>query len=803
LTTRDRIELGFVRWGHFVFRHARAVIAAAALLTAGFASQLPELVIDGSDDAFLQETDPVRTTFESYRAQFGHEDTIAIAIQAPEIFDLRFLEKLRALHRDLERELPQVEEITSLINARYTHGLEDELVVEDLLEEWPGSAADLARLEARVRANPLYRNWLISESARTTTVVIELDPYSSIGVASDALSGFEDSEPLGDPLDRPFLTGEEVFAIVGTVYDVVARHDAPDFRLAVAGGPVGDVAILEAMQRDMAVAVVLSVLVIALLLFLLFRRLSGVALPLVVVALSLLCTIGTMAMAEVPLTLPMQVLPTFLLAVGVCASIHLMAIFFRTLESGESREQAIAHALGHSGVAIVLTSLTTAGGLVAFASAELAPVMHFGIFGPVGVFFALAFTLVLLPALLAVTPLRQARRRPPGAAPSDRLLLRFGEVATHRPRVVLFVAALLVVAGVTGAWRLRFSWEPLGWFPESEPVRVATELVDREFGGSSTIAVMLDTGVENGFHDPALLARLDELRVYAESLTRGPMSVGKTVSVADVLKEINQALNENRPEYYAIPGDRRLVAQEFLLFENAGSDDLEDVVDSRFAVANFTLRVPSGDAFESAPFLDEVEAHFREVLGDRVRVTMTGDTVVNGRIFTAMIVSMTRSYAAALLIVTPLMVLLLGNLRGGLIAMIPNLIPIILTLGLMGWLGCPLDFATMMIGAVILGVAVDDTIHFVQNFQRFYRGSGDPEGAVRRALETTGRAMLFTSIVLAAGFFVWTLATMASIVRMGLFAGFAVIAAFLADVLVAPALMVLFQRRMAGSNKAV
>jgi predicted RND superfamily exporter protein len=176
--------------------------------------------------------------------------------------------------------------------------------------------------------------------------------------------------------------------------------------------------------------------------------------------------------------------------------------------------------------------------------------------------------------------------------------------------------------------------------------------------------------------------------------------------------------------------------------------------------------------------------------------------VIGGRIFTAMILSMTKSYTLALLIVTPLMVLLLGSLRGGLIAMIPNLIPIVLTLGLMGWLGFPLDFATMMIGAIILGVAVDDTIHFVQNFQRFYRESGDPEGAVRRTLETTGRAMLFTSIVLAAGFFIWTLATMASVVNLGVFAGFAVIAAFLADVLVAPALMMLFQRRMAATNTA-
>ena len=160
--------------------------------------------------------------------------------------------------------------------------------------------------------------------------------------------------------------------------------------------------------------------------------------------------------------------------------------------------------------------------------------------------------------------------------------------------------------------------------PESDPTRRGIEFFDREFQGSATVEVLLDSGVEDGFHDPGLLSRLDELRIYAGSLRRGAISVGKTVSVADVLKEINQALNENRAEYYTIPHDRRLVAQEFLLFENAGSEDLEDLVDSRFQLASFMLKVPNEDAIELVPFLDEIEAHFREVLGEEVEVTITG-----------------------------------------------------------------------------------------------------------------------------------------------------------------------------------
>jgi predicted RND superfamily exporter protein len=195
------------------------------------------------------------------------------------------------------------------------------------------------------------------------------------------------------------------------------------------------------------------------------------------------------------------------------------------------------------------------------------------------------------------------------------------------------------------------------------------------------------------------------------------------------------------------------------------------------------------------PVLDAIDARFREVLGDAATVTMTGGLVLGNRSFFAMIRSMADSYVLALLVVTPLMILMLGSLRGGLLSMIPNVTPIVLTLGLMGWLGVPIDFSTMMSGAVVLGIAVDDTIHFAHNFQRFYAHGDAPSVAVRRSLETAGRAMLFTSIVLAAGFLIYAFSTLENLFNLGVFTAFAIATAFLADVLVAPALMVLFQRK--------
>ncbi len=789
----DVVPLSFERWGRFAARHAKPLIALLGLLALGLASQLPALRVDASDEAFLAEDDPVRRTYDGFRAQFGREGMIAIAIDPPEVFDLRFLERLAAFHRDIEDEVPHVTDVTSLVNARYTHGRGDELIVQDLLEEWPRNQEQLAELRERVLSNPLYRNYLISSDGRLTTVMIELDTYSGGGGETDELAGFGSSEAGTESGEGPppFLTPQEIAASAEALQRVMARYRAADFGLHVAGGPLAEVSLMQAIQRDIGVFVTASLLVISLLLYVLFRRLSGVLLPLLVVFLALLCTLGTMALAGVAITLPIQVLPTFLLAVGVCASVHILSLFFERHRGGSPREEAIAYALGHSGLAVVMTSFTTAAGLASFTTSELTPVMHFGIFGAVGVLFALLFTLALLPALLASTPIRDdPRAGRSGRRALERVLSFCGATAARRPRAVLVATAALLLLALAGALRLEFSHNSYLWLPESDPTRRGVEFFDRAFQGSATVELLLDSGVENGFHDPELLDRLEELRIYASSLERGAISVGKTVSLADVLKEINQALNENRAEHYAIPQDRRLVAQEFLLFENAGSDDLEDLVDSRFQLASFMLKVPHEDAIELAPFFDEVEAHFREVLGEDVGVTMTGEMAIMCRTFAAVIPSMTKSYAVAFLAITPLMILFLRSLRRGLVSMIPNLVPVIFTLGLMGWIGFPLDISTMMIGAILLGVAVDDTIHFMHVFYRYHGVTGDPVAAIGQTLQTTGRAMLFTSIVLSAGFFVQMLATVDNVSHTGALAGFAVIVAFIADVLLAPALLV-------------
>jgi len=807
---RQRVEAGFAAWGHTVARGRWIVIVTMLAVTAGLGTQLRHVRFDTSNESLFKKHDPTRVTYDHFREQFGREDLVLIAVESDgEVFELPFLEHLRALHEAIEAEVPHVDDVTSLVNARSTRGAEGELIVEDLLEDWPETAEDLARVRRIAHDNPLYRDVLLSADGRTTTVLVRMSAFSSLQPQADALTGFESGTEDASP-GPAYITGEENAEFSQAVSKVVADFDAPGFRLYHTGGPVIQTRILFDMQSNIRFFLALVLATIGSLLFALFRRLAGVLLPLGVVMLSIISTFGLQGIRGGALGIPTQIVPSFLLAVGVGAAVHILVIFFQHYDQGESAEDAVSFTLGHSGLAVVMTAFTTAGGLVSFAASEVAPVADLGVLAPIGILAGLVYCLALLPAALCALPLKRRARAPASSKTSliSRALVATGDFAVRHPGAVLAVTAALIVVAAIGALRIRFEHDTLRWFPEDDPIRTDTTWIDHSLSGSMALEVLLDTGRENGLQDPALLATLDRLSDEVRQIRGGrDLSVRKTLSIADVVKEINQALEENRPEARRVPESRELVAQELLLFENSGSDDLEDFVDSQFRTGRFTLRMPYVPPAHYHRFIPEVEDLFRRELGPDVEVRTTGFMALLAASMDAISRSMFSSYTLALIIITPLMMLLIGSLRGGLASMIPNLAPILLVLGLMGWTGIQMDLFTLLIGSIAIGLAVDDTIHFMHNFYRYFRQTGDTRGSVRRTLETTGQAMLVTSIVLSLGFFTYTFAELRNLFNFGLLTGICIVLAFIADVLVGPALVTLATRRAsrarAGSPEGV
>lgn len=789
------IDAWFERFAWKCINHKKMIILVVVLLTGFMVMQLPKITFDMSNEAFLHKTDPSILMYNQFREQFGRDEMIVIMLKPANIFDLRFLENLKKFHHELQDNVPHLNDITSLVNARITKGAEGELRVEELLDRFPESAEDLAELKSSVLSNPMYTNLLISEDGSLTTVLIKSDAYSSEPSsetsAGNTLSDVVTDDGFAGNNNKRLLTNEENAALVAAVREIIAKYNTPDFPVYLSGSPVVTDFLKQTMQKDMGKFTLLAILGIAVFLFIFFRRLSGVVLPLTTVLLSVVYTFALMSLTKTPVKVPLVILPSFLLATGIGASVHFMTIFFQTFKQGNKRE-AISKTLAHSGLPIVMTSLTTAAGLLSFVQATLAPAADLGIFAAAGVTISLVFTIVLVPALISLFPIKPLNRQSSNQKSLVvKSLIRIGKAAVDYRWLVLGVTVVIFIISAFGIMRLSITHHVLLWFPKGSEIRDNTELIDSKMKGTLAIEVILDTKKENGLYDPAFLNRLEQLskRVMAYSPRIQGMFIGKTISLVDLLKEINQALNENKPEFYSIPQDRTLVAQELFLFENSGSDDLKDMVDSQFSKTHLTIKVPWNDSVSYLDFFQFLDRNLEELFGNEVDIHVTGVTEMLMKTAYAMMKSTLQSYGIALVLISLMMVLLLGKLKIGLLSMVPNVTPIVLTLGLMGWFGINLDMFSMLIGSIAIGLAVDDTIHFFHNFKKHFDATGNVHAAVENTLASTGVAMLTTSLVLVTGFWLFMFATLQNLFLFGFLTGITLIFAFLADIVLSPALL--------------
>jgi predicted RND superfamily exporter protein len=308
------------------------------------------------------------------------------------------------------------------------------------------------------------------------------------------------------------------------------------------------------------------------------------------------------------------------------------------------------------------------------------------------------------------------------------------------------------------------------------------------------LEVVVDTGKENGLFEPEVMNALEEAQMFTKSLSGEKIWVGKATSLVDTLKQINKVLNEDRDEFYTIPQDRTAIAQQLFLFETSGWEDLEDLVDSNFSQARLTLKVPSADGADFAPFRETIMQEFTRIFTGKADIYLTGSVDLFVRSVWGLMNSMTSSYILAAIVITLFLLLLTGSLRVGLVGMIPNFFPIVVVLGMMGFARIPISVFSVLLGGIALGLAVDDTVHFLHNFRRNFNRTRNLVASVSETMETTGQALFFTTVSLSIGFLAFLTADMNVLREFGVLTALTVIIALLSDLTITPALMTMLFR---------
>ena len=420
-----------------------------------------------------------------------------------------------------------------------------------------------------------------------------------------------------------------------------------------------------------------------------------------------------------------------------------------------------------------------------------------GVYSSFGVLAAFVLSLTLLMAFLSFgrsTPsqknIEAQRLRAKGGRAIHGALNGISDFAIRNRRAALVVSALLFVLSGMGITRLVVDSNWLDDFSYDVPLKAVTERVDEVMGGVTNIVYLFDAGEPGAIKNPEALRELERLQALADQ--HAPL-VRKTYSIVDILKDLNQAFHDGDPAWHKLPESRELVAQYLLLYELSGGEEVEEYVSSNYRRASLELRLALTVTSETAALVAALD---REMAADPIQlstVSLTGIGALWVKLLDYIVSSQIQSFCIAFVVIGLMMCMVFRSLKTGMIAMVPNLCPVILTLGIMGWLGIHLDYNKVFIAAVAIGIAVDDTIHLMARFRHEFVRSGNYQQALRSAMEDVGRALVITSVALVSGFLVFTFSVMASSATFGILLASTIVMALVADFLLMPALILTFE----------
>lgn len=862
------------------------LIVISSIMVYGIATRT---TLDMTTDSFLDDADPAAIALDDFREQFGSDESIFLVYRAKDgnVFSRESLAAAQQLTDDLRNwqsldrsqfpeeldgipllwdELNHIRRVQSIANIRYQESLEDSLLSNRLVPgELPGEDSELGQIRDKALSLEDYLLAFYSENTEYGAILIQTDfgttPVDGFVSAVDAadvslddsFASFDDAQGFDLEFDEDVEVQEIEFEAVDmlgyTNFHVMSKAIYERYEEQFEFFPVGTPPLMEfmlEMLEEMQLLGVVLVLIFTLLLWILFRSFSAVLWPLLTILLSIAWAWGIPAWTGVVLTTMISLTIMLIFAVGIADCVHVMSAYFTYRREGEEHYMALSHAYKKTGLAILVTTITTMCGVMALTTSDLAMIQVFGWTSAVGVFLAFFFTIVLLPILL---DLWHPGDPDADASFADKLGRRWhsfsrntkltiaavylalvfallglaigGYVAlvtlltyvvvnwqkpildavpgitARYPYLIMAIFASIFLACLYGMSQIRIDSNMAEITREGSVIQRAYDIVDENMAGAQSMEIVINTNAVDGMMNPRLLQAVDALQTRIED--RYPNEVSRTNSLANIVKETYRVMNNDDPAFDRIPDSETMVSQLLYLFNSANPEDRRALVSDDYSKSHITINAYNAGSYQYQVFFTEMEQEIVETFAGlesefpELQVTVTGTMAMMMRMADDLARSQYASLLLALGIISIIMIATLGSFQGGLLAMIPNMIPAVLSFGLMGLLGLPLDADTLLIAPIIIGIAVDDTIHFMTHYRIDLARTGSISQALISTIRDVGQAVMFTTMVIALSFALLSFSGHLGMAKMGFFGSIAIFFALLCDLFLIPAMIITFK----------
>jgi len=768
---------------HLLTRGPRLWILAIALLTAFFLRSALDLSIREELLDYWSEDDPRLVFLKETLDRFGMEGGAVLGLEfSGPVFTARNLERIRQWTEALAG-IPGVVEALSLANTYTVKGSPDGIDVAPLVPAPLPDTSEAMDALARIAADdPRIAGRLLSTDGRSCAILI--------------------SYPDNLLYREELAIGDALWALTRA-----AEAEHPDVRFHPTGIPAFLSVFRDLTLREMGVLYPAVILCMIAILWISFRNARALLVPLAVITIATSWTLGALALFGRFLNSATIVVPAVVVVISVADTIHLINQYFESVRKAGpgagpgDRPRLMRATLDRVLFPCFLTTVTTLAGFLSLLLVDVPLIQDMGLFVSVGIASAFLVSVTLVPACYLLGPL------PSSGATSVQMsgwIARFlGWVASRalgRPRAVGWLCVALVLLGVAGLWQLRVDFHWKDFVKQGHRIRESIRFLDEHLGGYDWFTVVLEVpeGEPGDLLDPERLQAVESIqqRMQAEPF------VGHADSLAGALRRANRLFHGDDPRYDTVPSTRELAAQYLLLFDLGAPGSLDGLLsfDRRVTQVSSRLVSPGNRAIR-----DWMERLGPEVERASSRAglqgTLSGFSAVFAQLNMTITVGLIWSLSGAVLIIAVILALSLRSVRLGLAAMIPNVIPVLFTLGFMGWVGLDLSGQTAIIGCIGIGIAVDDTIHFLHRFHReLLQNGGDRRRAVEATILSTGRAITFTSLVLLAGFSVLLLSAFVQYTLFGLLSAVTMATALLGDLFLLPVLLIAFPQLTAGKS---
>lgn len=793
---------------------------------------------DASIEGWFEQDDPMIVALDWFHHEFGSDDHLYIAYKPKDgdVFSETSLKTLLALQQEIEAKVAAVQsgdgsalqhvvKVTSLINAPVLRAEGDVLISRKLVgNQVPETVEGREALRAIAQTQESFPLLYFSKDFKHGGLLIEtnfgaipLDDVAETNTTATATDIAADEVDFDAPLatetrsteERPRFKPTDLAEYMALMEEVKKIIQKPEYAAHFEYYPVGAIAAAEfnvEMINEMGMLNVAALVIIMLLLWVLFRSLSAVLWPILIVILSVIWMVGITAWLGLPITAFVMIAIMLTLAIGVADTVHVLSGYMSSRNEGHAHADALRRGFRHVAVACLLTSVTNIVAVLALSITPVVPIKVFAFMCALGVALPFLLSVYLLPLMLDIWAPKKAadvdgtllgRLLPNASRLLGSVLKKVLPIVEKRPAAFITAFMLVFAVCIYGATQTKVDTDPVGSFPEDSLIKRSVRLVDAHMMGAQSMEIYLDLGTENAFHDPAVLREVDALQNRIE--TRYGDLVVRTSSLVDTVKNSYRVLNAGRQEMYVIPSTSEAVSQTLFLFNQSNPDDRRKLVSDNYDKSRISVRLYNAGSYEYARTWEEMGKDIQQTVATirktypEAQVTITGVLALMMQGSDYLTRSEVTSFGLALVLISGILLLMFGTLKAGGVALIPNLIPAILAYGVLGLLDIPLDITTMMIAPIIIGIAVDDTVHFLTRYRTEVSAHGDIRRALRDTIDETGQAVVFTTLVLGLGFGIMGFASDGSVSNLGIFGSLALLMGLLNDLFLLPAMILAFK----------